>query len=286
MLAAMVGADDRPAETRPGDRVGPYRLESVLGEGGAGVVYRAIREPDGGIVAVKLLRARMAADSVQLRRFEHEVRAARAIRHPHLVPLLDSGEESGRPYLVSRYMSGGSLAGRLQRSGPLEPRRAAHLIAQIAAGLAALHAAEIVHRDVTAGNVLLEPDGAGALGDFGLARGPRDTMLTRPGRALGTLDFLAPELLRGRRATPASDIYALGCVAFAALTGAPPFGGRGPMQAAYGHLEETPRDPCEGLAEAPHGLGEVVLAALRKEPSERPGGAAEFGELLLSVVAS
>jgi serine/threonine protein kinase len=200
--------------------------------------------------------------------------------------MLDSGEADGRPYIVSRFMSGGSLASRLEAGGALEPYRAARLVAQIAAGLGALHGAEIVHRDVTVGNVLLEHDEAAALGDFGLARGPRDTLLTQPGRALGTLDFLAPELLRGSRATPASDIYALGCVAFAALTGTTPFGGRGAMRTAFGHLEEIPRDPCEGLIGAPAGLGTLILLALSKDPDDRPSSAAEFGERIMRTVAS
>jgi len=273
-------------DPEPGDRVGPYRIEARVGEGGAGIVYRAVREPDGGIVALKLLRAAMARDPVLLRRFEHEIRAASAIRHPHLVAVLDSGTVGEQPYIVSRFMRGGSLATRIRDRGPLPPAEAVTVISQVGAGLDALHAAGIVHRDVTPGNILLEADGTAALADFGLARGPRDTVLTRAGRALGTLDVLAPELIRGSQATSASDVYALGCVAYAAITGAPPFSGRSPMQVAFGHLSETPSDPVVVIGVACPGLGAAVLAALAKEPRERPASAGTYARLLVGAMAA
>jgi serine/threonine protein kinase len=273
-------------DPEPGDRIGPYRIEARVGEGGAGVVYRAVREPDGASVALKVLRAAMARDPVLLRRFEHELRAARAIRHPHLVAVLDSGTIGEQPYIVSRFMAGGSLATRIRDRGPLPPAEAVTVISQVGAGLDALHAAGIVHRDVTAGNVLLESDGTAALADFGLAKGPRDTVLTRAGRALGTLDVLAPELIRGSQATPASDVYALGCVAYAAIRGAPPFAGRGPMQVAFGHLSEIPSDPVVANVVAPPGLGAAVLAALAKDPGERPASAGLYGQLLVGAIAA
>jgi serine/threonine-protein kinase len=157
------------------------------------------------------------------------------------------------------------------------------LIIEIAAGLDAIHAAGLVHRDVTPGNVLLESDGSAALGDFGLTRGPRDTALTTPGRTVGTLDYLAPEVIRGARATPSSDVYALGCVAFAALSGSAPFAGRGLMQVAFAHLEERPRNPLAGRPDAPAVLGEAVLAALEKEPPRRPASAGAYASLLAEV---
>jgi serine/threonine protein kinase len=273
-------------ESEPGDRIGSYRIEARVGEGGAGIVYRAIREPDGGVVALKLLRAALAHDTILLRRFEHEIRAARAIRHANLVAVLDSGMLGERPYVVTRFMEGGSLATRIRHRGPLPPLEAATVISQVAAGLDALHEAGIVHRDVTPGNVLLEADGTAALADFGLARSPHDTALTKAGRALGTLDVLAPELIQGSSATPASDIYALGCVAYAAITGAPPFAGRSPMQVAFGHLSETPSTPVVSAGGVSPEFGAAVLAALRKEPSERPASAGTYARLLLEAMAA
>jgi serine/threonine-protein kinase len=274
-----------PEDLRPGDRIGSYRIDGIVGEGGAGIVFRAVREPDGGIVALKLLRTTAARDPVFARRFQHETRAARQLRHPNLVPLLDAGDDDGRPFIVSRYMAGGSLAERL-RGGPLTLPAAVRLVGEVAAGLDALHAAGIVHRDVTPGNVLLEPDGSAALGDFGLARSPRDTALTTPGRAVGTLDFLAPEVIRGTPASAASDIYALGCVAYAALSGAAPFSGGGMMQTAFGHLERVPGDPLAGRPGAPESLGRAVLVALAKEPSERPASATDYARALAAALGS
>jgi serine/threonine-protein kinase len=279
----VVGAPRAPEDLRPGDRIGSYRIDGIVGEGGAGIVFRAIREPDGGIVALKLLRTTAARDPVFARRFQHETRAARQLRHPNLVPLLDAGDDEGRPFIVSRYMAGGSLAQQL-RVGPLDVGAAVQLVAEVAAGLDALHAAGIVHRDVTPGNVLLEPDGSAALGDFGLARSPRDTALTTPGRAVGTLDYLAPEVIRGSPANAASDLYALGCVAYAALSGAAPFAGGSMMQTAFGHLERVPTDPLAGRSGVPGALGPAVLGALAKEPADRPPSATDYARALAQAV--
>ena len=276
----MIRAEGPSDELASGQILGSYRIDRVVGRGGAGVVYRAIREPDGGVVALKVIRSALAHDEVALRRFQHEARAASRIRHPHLVPLLEAGESDGRPFLVSRFMSGGSLSDRLEEGGPLGVQAAIELVGQIASGLAALHAAGFVHRDVKTANVLLEPDGTAALGDLGLARGGGDTMLTAPGRAIGTPDYLAPELIRSGEASVASDVYALGCVAFAALTGAPPFAGRGPMQTAFAHLDEAPPDISLSRPEVAARLAAAVVEALAKEPRARPGSAASYAEAI------
>jgi serine/threonine-protein kinase len=177
-------------------------------------------------------------------------------------------------------MAGGSLATVLHDGELLPIAGAIRLIEQVSAGLDALHVAGIIHRDVKPANVLLERDGAAAVGDFGLARAPRDTVLTRPGQALGTIDYLAPEVIRGAAATSASDVYALGCLAFAVLSGAPPFGGRGYMQALFAHLEESPADPLTSRAGAPAALGLIVLQALEKDPGTRPPTAGAYARAL------
>jgi serine/threonine-protein kinase len=177
-------------------------------------------------------------------------------------------------------MSGGSLADRLDRAGALGVPAAITLIGQIASGLSALHDAGFVHRDVKPANVLLEADGAAALGDLGLARGRGDTMLTLPGRAIGTLDYLAPELVRGVAASASTDVYALGCVAFAALTGSPPFAGRSAMQTAFAHLEEPPPNLATLRPEVGARLADAIATALAKAPEARPPGAEAYAAAL------
>ena len=281
-MGAQAGLSE---ELPPGTEFAGYRIDAMIGTGAAGIVYRARRTGDDGVVAIKVLRSAAAGDPILRQRFEHEGRVIATIRHPNLVPVLGVGTSDGRPYLVSRYMAGGSLATALHEGALLPVGQAIRLIEQVSAGLDALHVAGIVHRDVKPANVLLERDGAAALGDFGLARAPRDTVLTRPGQALGTIDYLAPEVIRGAAASPASDVYALGCLAFAVLSGAPPFAGRGYMQALFAHLEESPSDPLATRADAPGAVGVVVLQALEKDPGARPPTAGAYAQALRKAMS-
>lgn len=258
-----------------GFRLGAYAVEEVLGEGALGVVYRA-RRVDGDVVALKVLKPTLAEDEIYRRRFAHEARIAREIRHRHLVPVLDAGEADGRPYLAARYVAGGALAERLALEGRLPPSELVRVVAHVAAGLDALHGAGLVHRDVKPENVMLEPSGDAALTDFGLAKGPAYTALTRPGEVVGTLDYLAPELIRGAAASPASDIYALGCIAYACAAGAPPFADRDLFEVGPAHLGEEPLPPRT----LPADLAWAVLRALMKAPEERPPTATAYAHLL------
>jgi serine/threonine protein kinase len=150
----------------------------------------------------------------------------------------------------------------------------------VAAGLDALHSAGIVHRDIKPSNVLLDGDGCARLTDFGLAKGRDYSVLTRPGEMLGTIDYLAPELIRGDEPTAGSDLYAFGCLVYACVAGRPPFGGRGMLQVGAGHLDEEPADPCAQRTDAPDGFGEAVCFALRKAPAERPRSATAYARLI------
>jgi serine/threonine-protein kinase len=264
----------------PGDTLGAYRLEAPLGEGSAGIVFRARREPDGEVVALKVLRQELAGDLVQRRRFEREATVALELRHRHLVPVLDAGEAGSHLYLASAYVEGRSLAARLATGGPLTLDELLRLVAELASGLDALHRAGLVHRDVKPENVLLDREDRALLTDFGLAKGRAHTVLTRAGQALGTLDYMAPELLRGGEAAPASDIYSLGCVAFECVAGQPPFGGRGLLAIGTAHVAEQPPDPLAGRPELPRELGWALLAALAKDPADRPRTAMMYAHML------
>ncbi len=269
----------RGMELDIGERLGSYGLEARLGEGAMGVVYRAVRDPDGAIVALKVLRDELAGDEVFRRRFTREAKAAAEVEHRNLVRVLDAGESDGRFYLAVRYVDGRSLADRLA-DGPLPLPGTLRLIAEVAGGLQAIHERGLVHRDVKPSNVLLDADETAALGDFGLAKGRAYTVLTRPGQVLGTLDYLAPELIRGAPAGPASDIYALGCVAFECLAGAPPFAGRSVLQVGVAHLRQEPPDPVAGRSDVPSAVSWAVRQALAKEPDRRPQTALAFSRLL------
>jgi serine/threonine-protein kinase len=283
MLRRM-GAAGQPDEVGPGDVLDGYRIGEPLGEGGMGQVFRAVRESDGETVAVKVMKPGPGEGTERLRRFIREARAAAAVDHRHLVGVLDSGECAGRAYLVMRYVAGGSLDGRIRAAGTLSLEETVAVVNDIAAGLDALHRAGFVHRDVKPSNVMLDESGAAALTDFGLAKGRDYSALTRPGQMIGTLDYIAPEMLRGTDPGPPADIYALGCVAFECLAGRPPFGGRGMFAVGFAHLEETPSDPCAGRRDAPAGAGEFVLHALAKEPGERPPTAKAYATLLAAAL--
>jgi serine/threonine-protein kinase len=254
-------------------QLGEYELERKLGEGALGVVYQA-RSPDGAVVAIKALQPALSNDDSFRARLTREVRVAQEARHPHLVRIIDAGEADGRPYVVLEYVAGGTLSDCIGR-GAIQLDEMIRLVAEVGAGLDALHGLGLVHRDVKPSNIMLREDGSAALTDFGLAKGAAYTALTRPGQLLGTLDYLAPELLRGGEATSASDIYALGCVAFECLAGQPPFSDRSLFSVGAAHLQDDPPDPP-----APPEVAWALLRALEKDPTARPSTATTYAHLL------
>jgi serine/threonine-protein kinase len=185
----------------------------------------------------------------------------------------------GDGFIVMPLYAGGSLADRLH-AGPLELHETAGLAAQIAAGLDALHAQDVLHRDVKPSNVLLDGVGTAVLADFGLARGEGSTQVTQEGQLVGTTHYLAPELIAGAAASRASDIYALGCLLYECLTGEPPFSGRSDAELGYAHLVEPPPDPRSRRPELPADAATALLTALEKEPRSRPTSATALARML------
>lgn len=271
-------------ELGAGDRLGAYRLEELLGAGGMGIVFRAVRD-GGGPVALKVLRAELADDETFRRRFEHEARSAAEVRHPHLVAVLEAGEAGGRYYLASEFVQGRNLDERVRDDGVLPLDEVVRIATELGSALDALHEAGIVHRDVKASNVLLRDDGRAMLTDFGLAKGEAYTVLTQPGQVMGTLDYLAPELIHGEEATLSSDLYALGCLTYECLTGTTPFGGRSVFQIGLAHLEEEPPDPRQLRPDCPPELAAAVLRALGKEPGGRPATASAYARELVAAAS-
>jgi serine/threonine-protein kinase len=273
-------------ELAVGDRVGPYRLDAVLGSGGMGVVFRATPEAGGENVALKVLRPELSDDETYRRRFDHEARSATEVSHPGLVRVLGSGEADGHYYLAVEFVPGVTLEERIQRQGPLPLADIVRVATQVGGALDTLHQRQLVHRDVKVSNIMLRDDGAALLTDFGLAKGRAYTVLTRPGQVMGTLDYLAPELIRGEEATPAADLYALGCSLYECLTGATPFGNKSVLQVGIAHLEEQPPDPRVARPDCPPAFAAVLLQALEKDPASRPASATAYASELAAAAGS
>jgi serine/threonine-protein kinase len=269
-----------PAALEVGRRLGPYRIEARLGQGGMGVVFRARHDGDGRTVALKVLRDELNADDEFKRRLAREARAAAEVDHPNLAPVLEMGEADDRLYLAIRYVDGRSLDQRLRFDGPRPVPELVRVAADVGAGLDALHGKGIVHRDVKSANIMLAADGTAVLTDFGLAKGLAYTVLTKPGQILGTLNYLAPEVLRKEPAGPLSDVYAFGCVLFECLAGKPPFAGRGLLKVGMAHLEELPGDPAADRDDVPEAVSWTVRQALAKNPARRPPGAGTLARML------
>jgi serine/threonine protein kinase len=261
-------------EPRPGDSLGPYRITRVIGRGRMGIVFEGIQD-GGDPVALKVVSTELSQDDVFLRRFRREVQAAQKIDHPNVVPVLAAGEEHGLPYLVQRLIPGGSLADRLQSSGAMSLEASVRMLAGAAGGIDALHGTGLVHRDIKPANILLDGE-TPYVSDFGLAKDSQASNLTRPGQALGSLDYMSPEQIRGEDVSPATDIYALGCVVFECLTGTPPFGGRPSMRVLFAHLQEEPPDLTELRQDVTPATARAITRAMEKEPEDRPSSAGEY----------
>ena len=263
------------SEKSPGETVGKWRVESQIGEGGMGLVYKATG-PDGEEIALKVVKAELARDQVFRRRFEREVAVAARVGHPNVVPVIESGEEDGIPYMAQQYIGGGSLEDRIKRDGPLTLDAAVDICTQVASGLDAMHEHGLIHRDVKPGNILLDEEGKAYVTDFGLMKDREASVLTRPGQALGSMDYMAPEQIRGEEVNAQTDVYALGCVMCECLSGRPPFADRQGMRILWAHLQEDPPDPLAGRSDIPADVSWAVLRALEKEPEKRPPTATAY----------
>ncbi|MCU1485800.1 MAG: Stk1 [Actinomycetia bacterium] len=257
---------------------GRYRLESHLGSGATSAVWRARDLDLGRVVALKALLG-AGVDPQLAGRFEREGQILGRLSHPNVVPVFATGNDSGRPYLVMAFVDGKSFD-RVLAEGPMAVDDALDLAADVAAGLAAAHRAGVVHRDVKPANIVCGNDGVPRLVDFGIARADDLTAMTRADSVLGTASYLSPEQARGEVPGPASDVYAVGCVLYEALTGNPPFRGDSPLSVAYKHVHDEPPPVRSLRPEVPAAVEAVVLRALAKSPADRyPDGAALEADL-------
>ena len=292
-------SDQPPSDALIGVWLGSCRIERRLGAGGMSAVYLAQQERPRRSVAVKVLRPQLLADARQwplfLARFRREADATAALDHANIVPIYEFGEQDDLAYLVMPYLPDGSLAELLGRQGPLTIGQTLTYIDQVAGALDYAHQHGIVHRDVKPSNLLLHPDGRLLLADFGIARPldqrdlPRvalasdqrdDAALTVGGLALGTPDYMSPEQIRGERVGPGADIYALGVVCYAMLTGRSPFGGAPTAQVLGRQLHDAPPPLRLLRPDAPARMEEVVFWALAKDAQDRPPSAGAFAKAL------
>ena len=200
--------------------------------------------------------------------------------HPHVVPVLATGEYEGVPFLAQRYVEGGPLSDRIEKEGKLDLAYTVKMCAEVATGLDALHEQGLFHRDLKPANIMLDQEGTAYITDFGLAKDMQGSLLTRPGQALGSMDYMAPEQIRAEDLTPACDVYGFGCVLFECLSGKPPFADRQGMRVLWAHLQDAPPDPLAGRDDVPAEVGAVIQRALAKTPEERPASAGQLAQEL------
>ncbi len=269
----------------PGSTFAGYEVESVVGAGGIGILYRAIQVRLGRPVALKLVEPEVARDPVVRERLRREARAVASLDHPNVVPLYEAGEEDGTVYIVTRWVEGTELGTLIHRDGPLEPGRAARVAAQIAAALEMAHEGGLVHRDVKPSNVILTSEDHVYLTDFGLAkRAETAPGLTRVDRMLGTVDYVAPEQIEGSEPDARSDVYSLGCVLFEMLTGDPPFADqKGGMAKMWAQVNAEPPSVRDRRPDVPRALEDVIRRAMAKAPEARPTAAAFRAAVLAAV---
>jgi serine/threonine protein kinase len=271
-----------------GSEFAGFRIERTLGHGGMGIVYLAREVRLDRDVALKVIRTELAEDERFRARFREESRTAASIEHPRVVTVFGAGERDGLLFVSMRYVPGRDLGRLISARGALPADHAAALIAEVADGLDAVHAAGLVHRDVKPANVLVgEPehvdDGPAAyLTDFGLAKIAASTSgLTATGEVIGTVDYMAPEQIEGRRVDARTDVYALGCVLFHAVTGEVPFPERESSAKMWAHLNEPPPAvPAEGGRAA---LDPVIGRAMAKDPADRFPSAGDLGRAALGA---
>jgi eukaryotic-like serine/threonine-protein kinase len=221
---------------------GRYRLDAQIGAGGMSTVYRAFDTTLERQVAIKLMHREIASDSDQLERFRREARAVAQLSHPHIVGVIDAGEDAGRPYIVFEYVEGETLKERIRRMGRLPMEEAIAYAIEIARALGCAHSHHIVHRDVKPQNVLIDAEGSAKVTDFGIARTLDQEGLTADGRVLGTTDYVSPEQALGHDVNGQSDIYSLGVVLYEMLVGDVPFHGENQVSVAMKHVREDMPD--------------------------------------------
>ena len=268
-----------------GSRIAGYRLEEQIGRGGMAVVFRAQDKRLNRQVALKVLAPALAADEDFRHRFIRESRSAAAVDDPHIIPVFEAGEADEVLFIAMRYVPGGDVRTLLRRLGPLPTARAAGIISAVASALDAAHGAGLVHRDVKPANMLVDvrpgrPDHV-YLSDFGLTKGAvSSASVTGAGVFVGTLDYCAPEQIRGQQVDARTDEYALACAVFTLMSGTPPFHRDDDMAVLYAQLSVPPPPLTSRRPDLPPAVDDILQRALAKAPSDRYASCGEFADAL------
>ena len=274
------------ADLTVGSQFAGYRIEGIAGRGGMGVVYRARDLTLERVVALKFIAPDLASTPGFRERFTAETKTAASLDHPNVIPIFQAGEHEGVLFLAMRYVDGDDLRSELQREGRIAPDRAARIATQIAAALEAAHAAGLVHRDVKPANVLLTADDHAYLTDFGLTkRVVADADATQTGQLVGSLNYVAPEQIRGERVSPRTDVYGLGCLFFHILTGRVPFPLEGNEAKLWAHVSEPPPVASSVAPAVPSTFDDVIVRAMEKRPDDRFQSAGELGRAIAEAAA-
>src|SRR5829696_3156702 len=259
---------------------GRYQLSSRVAIGGMGEVWEATDLVIGRTVAIKILKDEYLGDPGFLERFRAEARHAALVNHEGIASVFDYGEEAGSAFLVMELVPGEALSTILEREGSLSTDKTLDIVAQTAAALQAAHAAGLVHRDIKPGNLLITSDGRVKITDFGIARIADQVPLTATGQVMGTVQYLSPEQASGHPASPATDIYSLGIVAYEALAGKRPFTGESQVAIAMAQINEQAPPLPETV---PTPVQNLVSAMIAKKPEERPGSAATVARAAIAL---
>jgi streptogramin lyase/predicted Ser/Thr protein kinase len=271
-----------------GSVLGDFRIDDEIGRGGMGVVYRATQVSLGRPVALKVISESLSDREGFRERFERESRLAASLDHPNIIPVYAAGEHDGVLFIAMRYVDGTDLRALLAAEGAFDPARAAGVVAQVASALDAAHERGLVHRDVKPANVLVAARGGGEhtyLTDFGLTkRTASDSGLTAAGEWVGTLDYVAPEQLRGESVDGRADVYALGCVLYELLTGQVPFMRDDDIAKLWAHISDPAPSPLELVPDTPRPLAAVTERCMQKDPDDRFQTAGDTGRAALAAV--
>jgi len=271
---------------KPGDRLGSYEIRSQLGKGGMGEVFKAYDSALERFVAVKTLPYVLSTDDALRARFKTEAQALARVRHPNLVSIYVVGEQDGLDYFAMEYIEGRSLASLIEARNRLEVRKAFFIVGEVLGALYKLHQAQLVHRDIKPGNIMIDRDSRVILMDLGLAKTEKRSAVTTDGTILGTPQYISPEQAQGEHVDMRSDIYSLGVVLYEMVCGVPPFTGKSAFSIIRQHVETPPPPVKDRVPDISPESEYVINTALQKDQSLRFQDAAEMAAAMLPVIKS